>query len=115
VTHRTLAELLAESLAAPGGLPWVSAAFVTPYPPGFPLLLPGQVITSTVLRYLQGLHIKEVHGLCHERGLRVFRPDYLLRLQPSPQPPGRGASGPVRPASRCDRSQAAWPAVRAEA
>jgi arginine decarboxylase len=80
VTHRTLTELLAQPSAA-GEPPWVSAAFVTPYPPGFPLLLPGQVITPRVLHYLQGLHIKEVHGLCPERGLRLFRPDCLLRLQ----------------------------------
>jgi arginine decarboxylase len=73
----------------------VSAAFVTPYPPGFPLLLPGQVITPRVLHYLQGLHIKEVHGLCPERGLRLFRPDCLLRLQRSQHPPARArAIGP---------------------
>jgi arginine decarboxylase len=104
-----MAELLAGSLAAPGEQPWVSAAFVTPYPPGFPLLLPGQLITPGVLRYLQRLHIKEIHGLCPERGLRVFRPDYLRRLLP-PQPlPSREASAVQR-----DRLHPAWPAALAE-
>ena len=31
----------------------VSAAFVTPYPPGVPLLVPGEVVSREVVEYLQ--------------------------------------------------------------
>ena len=55
----------------------VSAAFITPYPPGFPVLVPGQVLTSAILRYLTALDVKEIHGYDPEFGLRVFRPATL--------------------------------------
>jgi arginine decarboxylase len=114
VTHRTVAELLGASLTAPGEQPWVSAAFVTPYPPGFPLLLPGQLITPGVLRYLQRLHIKEIHGLCPERGLRVFRPEVLRRLLP-PQPlPSREAGAAQPAAAQRERLHPARPTALAE-
>ena len=51
---------------------YVSAAFVTPYPPGFPILVPGQVITPDILGYLAAVDVKEVHGLSPRYGLRVF-------------------------------------------
>ncbi|HUG05826.1 MAG TPA: ornithine decarboxylase [Candidatus Limnocylindria bacterium] len=57
----------------------VSAAFVTPYPPGFPILVPGQVITAEILSYLEALDVKEIHGYEPEYGLRVFRDDVLAR------------------------------------
>ena len=50
----------------------VSAAFVTPYPPGFPVLVPGQVITQAVLDFLAALDVKEIHGYDPAHGLRVF-------------------------------------------
>ncbi len=50
----------------------VSAAFITPYPPGFPVLVPGQVITSEIVRYLLALDVKEIHGYEPAFGLRVF-------------------------------------------
>jgi arginine decarboxylase len=58
----------------------VSAAFVTPYPPGFPILVPGQVVTEDILSYLKAVDVKEIHGFDPERGLRVFREDVLERL-----------------------------------
>ena len=33
----------------------VSAAFITPYPPGFPVLVPGQIITREIVEYLNGV------------------------------------------------------------
>ena len=51
---------------------YVSAAFVTPYPPGFPVLVPGQVISTDIIAYLLELDVKEIHGYDPERGLRVF-------------------------------------------
>jgi arginine decarboxylase len=65
----------------------VSAAFVTPYPPGFPILVPGQVLTDEILTYLQAVNVKEIHGFKHEYGLKVFRQQVLDdRLKQSPTP-----------------------------
>jgi arginine decarboxylase len=58
----------------------ISASFVTPYPPGFPVLVPGQIITYDILLYLQRMKIKEVHGYQPELGLKIFRQDYLNNL-----------------------------------
>ncbi|MEE2570314.1 aminotransferase class I/II-fold pyridoxal phosphate-dependent enzyme [Pseudarthrobacter sp. J64] len=50
----------------------VSAGFVTPYPPGFPILVPGQVITGSALAFMAALDTREVHGFDPEVGYRVF-------------------------------------------
>lgn len=55
----------------------VSATFVTPYPPGFPVLVPGQVISEDILAYLKALDVKEVHGYNEEFGFRVFKDEVL--------------------------------------
>jgi arginine decarboxylase len=59
------------------GKRWVSASFVTPYPPGFPVLVPGQIITTEILRYFQHIKVKEIHGFDFERGFKVFRQAHL--------------------------------------
>jgi arginine decarboxylase len=71
----------------------VSASFVTPYPPGFPILMPGQVMTSQILAFLDALDVKEIHGYDPVFGLRVFRPEALA----APAPAG---PAPLRPATR---------------
>jgi arginine decarboxylase len=50
----------------------VSAMFVTPYPPGFPILVPGQVVTSDVLAFMSALDTREIHGYVPDFGYRVF-------------------------------------------
>ncbi len=60
----------------------VSASFVTPYPPGFPVLVPGQVVTRGIVSYLQALDVKEIHGYEPEHGLRVFT-EKALGKEPS--------------------------------
>ena len=55
----------------------VSASFVTPYPPGFPILVPGQVISEEILAYLKALDVKEIHGYNPQFGLRVFREEVI--------------------------------------
>lgn len=50
----------------------VSAKMVTPYPPGSPVLLPGEEISPAVVKYLLALDVKEIHGLTKRR-LRVFK------------------------------------------
>ncbi len=55
----------------------ISASFVIPYPPGFPVLVPGQVMTSEILNFLLALDVKEIHGYRPELGLRVFKEEAL--------------------------------------
>lgn len=50
----------------------VSSTFIIPYPPGFPILVPGQVLSIEILQYLRALDVKEIHGFRPELGLRVF-------------------------------------------
>lgn len=59
----------------------VSSAFIIPYPPGFPVLVPGQVMTKEILDFLQALDVKEIHGYRPELGLRVFTDAALNRHQ----------------------------------
>jgi arginine decarboxylase len=54
------------------GTELVSASFVTPYPPGFPVLVPGQVLSVEIVDYLLALDVTEIHGFSPELGLRVF-------------------------------------------
>ncbi|GAB5538158.1 MAG: decarboxylase [Salibacteraceae bacterium] len=50
----------------------VSASFVIPYPPGFPILVPGQVMTKDILDFMNALDVTEIHSYNAELGLRVF-------------------------------------------
>ena len=77
VEHVLPAELRArvEHAAADGGDAPVSAGFVTPYPPGFPVLVPGQVITGEVLDFMAVLDTREIHGYDARRGYRILRPE----------------------------------------
>ncbi|MEW1823750.1 aminotransferase class I/II-fold pyridoxal phosphate-dependent enzyme [Arthrobacter sp. NPDC080031] len=61
---------LARRVAA--GEEMVSASFVTPYPPGFPVLVPGQVITEEILAFMSALDTREIHGFNPELGFRVL-------------------------------------------
>jgi arginine decarboxylase len=55
----------------------VSAMFVIPYPPGFPILVPGQVVSPEILEFMRKLDVKEIHGYRPEIGLRVFTKEAL--------------------------------------
>jgi arginine decarboxylase len=55
----------------------VSATFVTPYPPGFPVLVPGQVFSEQILAFMRSLDTPEVHGLRAGLGYRVYVPKAL--------------------------------------
>ena len=50
----------------------VSASFIIPYPPGFPILVPGQVISHEIIAFMRALDVSEIHGYRHDLGLRVF-------------------------------------------
>ena len=58
----------------------VSATFVTPYPPGFPILVPGQVISEEILAFMRALDVKEIHGYEPEFGLQIFTEEVLAKL-----------------------------------
>ncbi|MCY0096755.1 aminotransferase class I/II-fold pyridoxal phosphate-dependent enzyme [Hoeflea ulvae] len=50
----------------------VSASFIIPYPPGFPILVPGQVVSREILAFMRALDVSEIHGYRPDLGLRVF-------------------------------------------
>jgi arginine decarboxylase len=54
------------------GIDVVSATFVTPYPPGFPVLVPGQVFSRQILSFIRSLDTPEIHGYKPEYGYRVY-------------------------------------------
>ncbi|SFA97038.1 arginine decarboxylase [Poseidonocella pacifica] len=58
----------------------VSASFIIPYPPGFPILVPGQVISPEILSFMRALDVSEIHGYRPDLGLRVFTPEALNSL-----------------------------------
>ena len=55
------------------GLRPVSGGFVTPYPPGFPVLVPGQLVTAEILDFMSALDTREIHGYDPARGYRVLK------------------------------------------
>ena len=54
----------------------ISANFVIPYPPGFPIMVPGQVITRGTIDFMRKLDVKEIHGFAAAKGLTLLRPDH---------------------------------------
>ena len=58
----------------------VSASFIIPYPPGFPILVPGQVISPEILAFMRALDVSEIHGYRADLGLRVFTKSALQTL-----------------------------------
>jgi arginine decarboxylase len=57
----------------------ISANFVIPYPPGFPIMVPGQVITRETIDFMRKLDVKEIHGFERTRGLKLIRPDHAKK------------------------------------
>ena len=64
----------------------VSANFVIPYPPGFPIMVPGQVVTQETIDFMRKLDVKEIHGYNAVQGLKLVRPEALVRLGSRHQP-----------------------------
>jgi arginine decarboxylase len=58
----------------------VSASFVIPYPPGFPIMVPGQVITQETIDFMRKLDVKEIHGYNAVQGLKLVRPEALAKF-----------------------------------
>ena len=55
----------------------VSAKFVIPYPPGFPIMVPGQVIKADTIEFMRKLDVKEIHGYDATLGLKLISVDAL--------------------------------------
>jgi arginine decarboxylase len=55
----------------------VSANFVIPYPPGFPIMVPGQVIGADTITYMRKLDVKEIHGYHAAQGIKLIKPSVL--------------------------------------
>jgi len=55
----------------------VSANFVIPYPPGFPIMVPGQVIDAQTIEFMRKLDVKEIHGFSATLGLKLLNPAFL--------------------------------------
>ena len=73
----------------------VSANFVIPYPPGFPIMVPGQVINRETIEFMRKLDVKEIHGFAAALGLKLLKPAYLeaaaKRGRPATEEPKRAA------------------------
>jgi arginine decarboxylase len=111
----------------------VSTTYVTPYPPGYPVLVPGQVFSPEILSFMRSLDTPEVHGYRPDLGYRVYTDKALeiaatARVAPPPDPAGPAAApsgrhlsgqdlrdevpdarlrGPLRQLAQQDRAQAA--------
>jgi arginine decarboxylase len=72
----------------------VSSMFVIPYPPGFPILVPGQVISTEIATFMEALDVKEIHGYRPELGLRVFTAQALERIAAKIDPDAAAAALP---------------------
>jgi len=57
----------------------VASSFVIPYPPGFPVLVPGQVVSHEIINFMLALDVSEIHGYRADLGLRIFRESVLNR------------------------------------
>ena len=58
----------------------VGANFIIPYPPGFPVIVPGQVVTKEIIDFLRVLDVGEIHGYDEHRGLQIIKSDVLKGL-----------------------------------
>jgi arginine decarboxylase len=62
----------------------VSANFVIPYPPGFPIMVPGQVIAADTIGFMRKLDVKEIHGYNNARGLKLIKLGAIGKVGPKP-------------------------------
>ncbi|MFM8598781.1 MAG: aminotransferase class I/II-fold pyridoxal phosphate-dependent enzyme [Mycobacterium sp.] len=81
------AEQIEEKLDA--GVDVVSATFVTPYPPGFPVLVPGQVFSRQILDFVRQLDTPEIHGFRPDFGYRVYT-EKAIEMSGAPSSGQRG-------------------------
>ena len=51
---------------------WCPPPTSRPYPPGYPVLVPGQVFSQQILAFMRGLDTPEIHGYRADLGYRVY-------------------------------------------
>lgn len=56
----------------------VAAGFVTPYPPGYPVLVPSQLIDADTAAYLRTLDNPEIHGTIREKDGTILFPVIMI-------------------------------------
>lgn len=61
----------------------VCASIIIPVPPGYPILLPGQIITESILQYLSSIEPSSILGGSLEKGLKIFTKEALQIQKPS--------------------------------
>jgi arginine decarboxylase len=66
----------------------VSTTYVTPYPPGYPVLVPGQVFSPEILSFMRSLDTPEIHGYRADLGYRVYV-DKALEIAATTRPAAR--------------------------
>src|SRR5882762_3377464 len=74
----------------------VSANFVIPYPPEFPIMVPGQVNYAETIGLMRKLDVKEIHGYSATLGLKLLNPAFLK----SEKPPSSGFANAPKTAKR---------------
>ncbi|WP_239645427.1 ornithine decarboxylase [Mycobacterium sp. UM_CSW] len=83
------------------GVDIVSATYVTPYPPGFPVLVPGQVFSREILQFMRDLDTPEIHGYLPNFGYRVYTEKAMemvseaVGLAPNGHRPSRAKAAPA--------------------
>jgi arginine decarboxylase len=82
----------------------VSANFVIPYPPGFPIMVPGQVVLPDTIGFMRKLDVKEIHGYNATRGLKLIKPS-VLGAKTAPAKPAPPKAAPARPAAPTPRKR----------
>ncbi|MDQ4504620.1 ornithine decarboxylase [Sinomonas sp. ASV322] len=87
------------------GEPVVSATFVTPYPPGFPVLVPGQLFSREILHFMSSLDTPEVHGYQPENGYRVYKDTATTLAGTAPASQPAAVLAPLEPAELAERPE----------
>jgi arginine decarboxylase len=72
----------------------ISANFVIPYPPGFPIMVPGQVINAETIEFMRKLDVKEIHGYNASLGLKLLNP---AAMQSANLPSGKAVHAAKNP------------------
>jgi arginine decarboxylase len=78
------------------GIDVVSATFVTPYPPGFPVLVPGQLFSRQILSFMRDLDTMEIHGYKPDFGYRVYT-EKAIEMTDQPDVPTANGHRPLTP------------------
>ncbi|CDJ63743.1 lysine decarboxylase, putative [Eimeria necatrix] len=58
----------------------VGSTFIIPYPPGFPISVPGQILSEAIVEFMIKIDVKEIHGFDPKLGLRCFKESLLENL-----------------------------------